>query len=164
MGGDWGWGVGGNHQGSLTLVVNIQPGRRLEECVEEANEVQRCTPNPGLSQLPTPSPCAEPTEAPRLLPGGTEHGVVAGERGGAVEREEAWRNSLVHSRPGHPGRSLSSPATSAVATSWAWQGPVPRAAWRWLDLRECESLLLITAPHPRKHLEGSHLERLQVEV
>lgn len=71
----------------------------------------------------------------RLLPGWTEHGVVAGERGRAVEREEAWRNSLAH--PHHwPPRlePLSSPATLAVATSWAWQGPVRRAAWRWLDL------------------------------
>lgn len=29
---------------------------------------------------------------------------------------------------------LSSPATLAAGILWAWQGPVRRAAWLWLDL------------------------------
>lgn len=71
----------------------------------------------------------------RLLPGRTKHGVVAGERGCAVEREDAQRSSLANphlwpSRSGPP----SLPATSAVATLWAWQGLVLRVAWLWQDL------------------------------
>lgn len=49
--------------------------------------------------------------------------------------EDARRSSLAHPHL-WPSRSAppSLPATSAVATLWAWQGLVLRAAWLWQDL------------------------------
>lgn len=130
-----GVGSGGNHQVSCML-VNIQPGTRLRNVLRRlmrSKDVPRTQASPH-SQPPVHVQNQQ-RHRRRLLPGGTEHGVVAGERGGAVEREEACRNSLAHPHLWPPRSGpLSLPATSAVATSWAWQGPVRRAAWRWLDL------------------------------
>ena len=80
-----GGGVRGNHQGRRTL-VNIQPGTRLRNVLRRlmrSKDVPRTQTSPH-SQPPVHVQNQQ-RHRRRLLPGWTEHGVVAGERGRAVE-------------------------------------------------------------------------------
>ena len=78
-----------NRQGSRAL-VNLQPETRLRNVLRR---LMRSKDVPQTQASPHSRPPVHVQNQQRhrwrLLPGGTKHGVVAGERDWAVEREEA---------------------------------------------------------------------------
>ena len=110
----------GNHQGSRTL-VNIQPGTRLRNVLRRlmrSKDVPRTQASP--HSHPPVHVQNQQRHRRRLLPGGTEHGVVAGERGGLWSGRRPGETAWLTLTSGHPGRGLS---LRQQHRQWPLRGP-----------------------------------------